>query len=162
MNKEETDKGQMLFDIETAIKIYKPYGGYKAYGLLDKKVKEEVIVSNLPFDNEKRVFEIQCSKDGENFVSVKPWGFRNEQRLLIGKDKTSFPMTLNDCVNLVDIISRSNAESSNGDTSFKYWRIGVKWEMADFNTWFSGDIGSPVINRHDMTMTDNFIPHFGL
>lgn len=71
-------------------------------------------------------------------------------------------MTLNDCVNLVDIIARSNAETSSGDTGFKYWRIGVKWEMVNFNTWFSGDIGSPVINRKDMTMTDNFIPHFKL
>ena len=72
-----TDKGQMLFDLETAIKIHKPYGGYKSYGLLDKKVKEELTVQTLPFDNEKRVFEIQCSKDGENFVQVNPWGITN-------------------------------------------------------------------------------------
>lgn len=157
-----TDKGQMLFDLETAIKIHKPYGGYKSYGLLDKKVKEEIIVQNLPFDNEKSVFEIQCSKDGEIFVQVNPWGITNGHRFLIGKDKTSFPMTLNDCVNLVDIIARSDAESSDGGTGFKYWRIGIQWEMAEFDTWFSGDIGSPVINRQDMTMTDNFIPHFEL
>lgn len=41
-------------------------------------------------------------------------------------------------------------------------RIGIAWEMAGFCTWFSGDIGSPVINRDDMTMTDNFTPHFKL
>lgn len=52
----------MLFDLETAIKIHKPYGGYKSYGLLDKMVKEEVIVQTLPFDNEKRVLRFNAVK----------------------------------------------------------------------------------------------------
>lgn len=160
-SKDETDKGQIIFDSKAMIKIYEPYGGYKSYGLLDKKVKEKVVVKKLPFDDEKRVFEVQCSKDGEKFVSVEPWATFNGGKIMMGKDKTSFPLTLNDCVILADFIARGNAETSNHDTGFKYWRIGIAWEKAEFCTWFSGDIGNPIIKR-DMTMTDNFIPHFKL
>lgn len=148
---------EMRAELECTVKIYTEGGGYKEYGIADKKLKSEFVSCQLPFDNEKALFEIQCSKDGENFVKVNPWAVNSGKRMAVNP-KPKFPTTLAECVNLVDFIARSSAETIDGDTDFKYWRIGIDWEVG-FVTWFSGDIGSPVINRNDMSMTDNFISH---
>lgn len=139
------------------IKIYGRCGCYKEYGVADKKLKTELVSCALPFDNETKIFEIQCSKDGENFVTVEPYAIHNGKILCVDAYEP-FPLTLNKCVRLADLIARSNAITAKGDTDFKYWRIGIDWEVG-FVAWFSGDIGSPIINYEDMSMTNNFISH---
>ena len=149
---------EMRAELECTVKIYTAGGGYKEYGITDKKCKTQFLAARLPFDNEKKIFEIQCSKDGENFVKVNPWATGKNGKVLVVNKNPKFPTTLAECVNLVDFIARSNAESIDGDTDFKYWRIGIDWKSG-FATWFSGDIGSPVVNRNEYTVTDNFISH---
>lgn len=149
---------EMRAELENTVKIYTADGGYKEYGITDKKCKTQFLAVRLPFDHDKRLFEIQCSKDGENFVKIHPWGLTKSGKIVTISESPKFPMTLADCINLVDFIARTNAESVDGDTGFKYWRIGIDWEV-EFATWFSGDIGSPVVNRNEYTMTDNFISH---
>lgn len=146
------------FDFGPTIKIYGRCGSYKEYGVADKKLKSELVSCQLPFDNETKIFEIQCSKDGENFVTVEPCATINDKRCYVDEKLSPFPYTLNMCVNLADLIARSNAITADGETEFLFWRIGIDWEVG-FVTWFSGDIGNPIINREDMSITDNFISH---
>ena len=149
---------ELRAELECTVKIYTAGGGYKEYGITDKKCKTQFLAARLPFDNEKKIFEIQCSKDGENFVKVNPWAKGKSGNVLVVNKNPKFPTTLTECVNLVDLIARTNAESVDGGTDFKYWRIGIDWKSG-FATWFSGDIGSPVVNRNEYTVTDNFISH---
>ena len=149
----------MRAELDCTVKIYTACGGYKKYGIADKKLKSEVISCQLPFDNETKIFTIQCSKDGENFVTVEPYAVRNGKRMYVDSDiEATFPFTLNKCVNLVDIMAYMNATTNDGESDFKYWRIGIDWEVG-FVTWFSGNMGETVINRNDMSMTANFISH---
>lgn len=152
----------MCSEFENTVKIYDNFGGYKEYGIVDKKLKFKFVSGQLPFDTKKKVFTIQCSKDGENFVTVEPYAMFDGKRMYVdAKTDGSFPFTLNKCVHLVDLIARTNAITDDGDTDFKYWRIGIDWESG-FATWFSGDIGSPVVNRNEYTVTDNFISHLDI
>ena len=127
----------MMAELDNTVKIYDAKGGYKSYGIADKKLKSALVVQNTPFDREKKVFTVQCSRDGEDFVNTE-WGYKNGHRYGIAEN-LKFPITLNDAFKLANIIAATNAIAENGDTNFKYWRIGIDWETG-FATWFSGDI----------------------
>lgn len=127
----------MMAELDNTVKIYDAKGGYKSYGIADKKLKSALVMKNTPFDRDKKVFSVQCSKDGENFINTI-WGYKNEHRYGIAEN-LKFPITLNDAFKLANIIAATNAIAENGDTDFKCWRIGIGRE-AGFATWFSGEI----------------------
>ena len=65
--------------------------------------------------------------------------------------------------NLQNIIAATNAIAENGDTDFKYWRIGIDWETG-FATWFSGDIDGEFIlePQTNRPLWDKIISHIEL
>lgn len=156
------DTYRTMAELDTAIRIDTPNGGYKLYGIADKKVKSEFVTTYLPFDNKKKTFSVQCSKDGENFVNIEPCAVVNGHKYYVGADCMNFPLTLSSCVMLAHLIAKSNAISINGNTDFKYWRIGIDWECVGFDTWFSGDIDGKGILNDNYTPNNNFIAHFEL
>lgn len=52
----------IMAELENTIKIYKPYGGYKSFGIGDMKPKEEMIIHNTPFDHEKKCLSYNAVK----------------------------------------------------------------------------------------------------
>lgn len=127
----------IMAESDNTVKIYDANGGYKSYGIADKELKSALFTQQTPFDRDKKVFTVQCSKDNHNFVNTE-FGYKNERRYGIAEN-LKFPITLNGAFKLANIIAATNAIAENGDTDFKYWRIGIDWEIG-FATWFSGEI----------------------
>lgn len=94
----------IMAELDNTVKIYDAKGGYKSYGIADKKLKSALVVQNTPFDRLKKVFTVQCSRDGEDFVNTE-WGYKNEHRYGIAEN-LKFPITLNDAFKLANIIAR--------------------------------------------------------
>lgn len=161
LNREEREHHPKTYaimdELENTIKIHKPYGGYKSFGIGDMKLKEEMIIHNTPFDHEKKVFVIQCSKDAIKYDDIKPCALIGGNRLIsICKDALEFPLTLDGAFRLLDLIVRSNAISLDGETGYKYWSIGISQDMG-FATWFDGSIdGKPLVNYDNSINWNNF------
>lgn len=45
----------IMAEMENTVKIYDANGGYKCYGIADKKLKSALVMQNTPFDREKKV-----------------------------------------------------------------------------------------------------------
>lgn len=149
-------KAELDFTVE-----YKPNVNLtERYGIADMELKESFHSHMCQFDQEKKVFEVQCSKDGENFENIEPCAYDNGNRLFIGQWPVSqFPITMASAVTLVNFIARTNAIGLNGNTDYKYWRIGVKWKGC-FSTWFSGDIDGQPLFDSEWNDLGRMIKHF--
>lgn len=154
-------KAELDFTVE-----YKPNVNVtERYGIADMKLKESYHSHMCQFDQEKKIFEVQCSKDGENFEDIEPCAYHNGKRLCLGQrtdymSQMKFPMTMASAVMLANMIARCNAIGLNGNTDYKYWRIGIIWEGRDFNTWFSGDINGIALFDSEWNDLGKMTKHF--
>lgn len=102
------------------------------------------------------MFVVQCSKDAVKYDDIKPCALIGGNRqIYICKDALEFPLTLAGAFRLADLIVRYNAISLDGETDYKYWRIGIPWDMG-FATWFDGSIDGKPLTNYDNSNSINW------
>lgn len=112
------------------------------YSFINGNLKESYVKSYAQFDDDKKIFSLQISKDNENWVDTEPFVRVEGKCFGVGDCENgllNFPMTLRHAMMLANIYAGAKTEDYN------YWRVGIKQDWG-FIPCFSGKLRTPVFD----------------